>query len=485
MVDQSRGRWSTLLDWAGGELNTGDFQKDIQLPPEQALAFYAVWACITQIANDQSKLCVGLREYMADDDIWRVTRNQQLPWVSGFLAKPNHFQSMQQFVESWALSKQMYGNTLALKERDQRGVVVRQYVLDWTRVTPLVAPDGSVFYELRTDDLSHIHASHVAVPAREVIHDRFNCLFHPLVGVSPLFAAGLAARQGLKIQENSALFFGNMSRPSGILTAPAKISPETAERLKREWEQNYRAGNIGKVAVLGDSLKYESMAVTPENAELVEQLKLSAEQVCSAYHVPPFMVGIGTMPGFENVQALTQWYYSTCLQPQFEAFENLQDDGLGLDKSKYRVEFELDDLLRMDTKTAAEVEGTLVQRGIGSPDEARRRFNRGRVPGGAVPYLQQQNYSLEALAKRDALEDPFASKTPAAPPAPAPADPAESAERAAAAVIAAVRPLIDSVTSAQAEQQRQLSELQQQRDAEREAAAVIDAFERRIAQAVG
>lgn len=424
MVDSNRG-WTTL--WAGGgELEPFDFQRDIHLPPDKALAFYAVWACITQIASDQAKLCVGLREYDAEADIWRTTRNQNLPWVSGFLAKPNHYQSMQQFVESWALSKQTWGNTLALKERDARGVVVREYVLDWSRVTPLVAPDGAVFYELRTDDLSHIPGPSVVVPASEVIHDRFNCLFHPLVGVSPLFAAGLAARQGLKIQENSARFFANMSRPSGVLTAPAKISDETARRLKTEWEQNYRDGHMGKVAVLGDNLKYESMAVTPENSQLVEQLGLSAHQVCSAFHVPPFMVGIGTLPGFENVQALKQWYYDTCLQKQIEAFENLQDLGLGLERYKYRVEFDLADLLRMDEKTAAEVEGTLVNRGIGKPDEARRRFNRPPVEGGDAVYLQQQNFSLAALAKRDSSADPFGKSAAPAPSAPAAND--ESAE---------------------------------------------------------
>jgi hypothetical protein len=32
--------------------------------------------------------------------------------------------------------------------------------------------------------------------------------------------------------------------------------------------------------------------------------------------------------------------------------------------------------------------------------------------------LQEQNYSLEALAKRDAQADPFAPNTPAAPPQP-------------------------------------------------------------------
>jgi HK97 family phage portal protein len=484
MVDQGNRGWHML--WSGGgEVEPGDFQKDIHLPPSQALANFAVWACITQIAGDLSKLCVGLREHIEDDKIWLPTYDVRIPWLTGFLAKPNHFQTMQQFVESWALSKQTFGNTLALKERDGRGVVVRQYVLDWSRVTPLVAPDGSVFYELRTDDLSHIHATHVAVPASEVIHDRFNTLFHPLVGVSPLFSANLPALQGLKIQQNASKFFANMSRPSGIVTAPAKIADETAERIKRDWENNYRAGNIGKVAVLGDGLKYESMAVTPENSQLVEQLKLTAEQVCSAFHVPPFMVGIGTMPGFENVQALKQWYYDTCLQKQIEAFEGLQDEGLALPRGKYRVQFDLDDLLRMDSKTLAEVEGTKVQRAISAPNESRRKFDLPPVEGGESPMAQQQNFALSALAKRDASADPFAATKPAAPAPTPPEDQAAAAERAAAAVLAAVRPLLDSVASAQVEQQRQVAALQAQRDAEQQAAAVIDAFERRIAQALG
>jgi hypothetical protein len=54
-----------------------------------------------------------------------------------------------------------------------------------------------------------------------------------------------------------------------------------------------------------------------------------------------------------------------------------------------------------------------------SPDEARGRyFGLGPVEGGDTPYLQQQMFSLKALAKRDA-ENPFSKPAPAAPAAPA------------------------------------------------------------------
>ena len=52
-----------------------------------------------------------------------------------------------------------------------------------------------------------------------------------------------------------------------------------------------------------------------------------------------------------------------------------------------------------------------------APNEARAKLDLPPVAGGASPYLQQQNYSLAALDKRDSLDDPFKPATPPPPPA--------------------------------------------------------------------
>lgn len=421
--------WNTIFS-SGGELNPGDFQADRPIPWNRALSYFAVYACMTQIATDIAKMCQLLLEAQ-DDGTWLPIENSA---YSPLLRKPNHYQNAQQFIELWLLSKLSRGNALILLERDNAKRVRAMYLINWDLVTVLVADDGSVLYEIRTDDLSHVFGARVVVPASEVIHDRMNCLFHPLIGVSPLFACGLAARQGLEMQGNSAQFFQNMSRPSGILVAPTEISDEDAERLSREWQEKFGSGKIGRVAVLGDGLKYEALSVTPVDSMIVDQLKLSALQVCSTFKVPPFMIGIGDMPGFENVQSLTQFYYNGCLQTHIEAIEHLESDALGLVPTKLQVCFDLDELLRMDTKTQADVEGMLVQRGIAAPNESRKRFNRPPVRGGDSPYLQQQNYSLEDLARRSESPDPFAAGKPAAPPpAPNPAPDAAAQEEARAA----------------------------------------------------
>src|SRR5690606_24719413 len=125
-----------------------------------------------------------------------------------------------------------------------------------------------VFYELHADNLAGVR-ERLVVPAREIIHDRFNCFFHPLVGLSPIFAGGLAAMQGLAIQNDSTLFFQNGAQPGGILTAPGHISDETAARLKTYWDTNFSGKNAGKVAVVGDGLTYSAMRAKAVDSQLI------------------------------------------------------------------------------------------------------------------------------------------------------------------------------------------------------------------------
>lgn len=415
----TNGGWRTLIReaWAGA------WQQNVSISFDTVMSNHAVFACQTLISSDIAKLRVKL---VAQDSngIWTETKN---PAYSPVLRKPNHYQNRIQFFETWVLSKLQRGNTYILLQRDGRRVVTKMYVLDPTRVVPLVASDGSVYYELQTDNLSEIVSERVVVPSSEIIHDRFNCFFHPLVGMSPIYANGLAATQGLAIQSNSTLMFQNGARPSGILTAPGDIKPETAQELKAYWENNFSGANSAKVAVLGDGLKYEAMSMKSTDAQLIEQLKWTADVVCSTYHVPPYKIGIGQQPTYNNVQALNVEYYSQCLQVLIESIEVCLDEGLGTGET-LGAEFDTDNLLRMDSAAQMAVlkEGTGA--GILEIDEARAALSRKPTPGGNAAYLQQQNYSLEALAKRDAQDDPFAGPKPAVAPEPANDDEAEAQE---------------------------------------------------------
>lgn len=420
----------------------GAWQRDVTIDKEVVLSNWTVFACMTLLAGDAGKLALRLMEQK--DGIWLETTS---PAFSPVLRKPNVYQTRQKFIESWVLSKLSSGNTYVLKERDARKVVTALHVLDPSRVKPMVAKNGDVYYQIHGDELAGLPEGLPAIPASEIIHDRMWCLFHPLVGLSPIFACGLSATQGLSIQGNSSKFFQNMSRPSGIVTAPGELPDDVAAKWKEAWEKNFGGNNAGRVAFLGGGLKYEAMSVTPVDSQLVEQMKLTGEMICSVFHVPAYKVGVGSMPTYQNAEVLNQIYYSDGLQVLLEAIEALLDEGLGIADAKYATEFDLDQLLRMDSATQVKTLNEAVGGGWMSPNEARRKRSLSPVAGGDTPYLQQQNYSLSALDKRDTGDDPFgkakATPEPAAP-SPAAAPAAEPPEDKAAELLAARLDAIDA-----------------------------------------
>ena len=394
--------WHTIF-----ESHPGAFQQDVTIKRDTVLANHAVFASQTLIAGDISKLRIRAVRKNAYG-IWHDDSRQ--PEI---LRKPNHFQTRQQFFESWLLSKLSSGNAYVLKQRDNAGNPAKFFVLNPDLVTPLISDDGSVFYELQTDKLAGFPES-VIVPSREIIHDRFNCLYHPLVGLSPLYAAGLAAMQGIEIQQDSALFFRQGARPSGILTAPANIADKDVERLSKNWNELFGGKNSGRVAVLGSNMRFESIKAKAVDAQLIEQLKWTASVVASAYHVPTFKIGIADAPDYaKSVETLNLQYYSDCLQTLIEAIEACLDDGLGYDGVTAGTEFDLDGLIRMDR--ASQVEIATKMKGLAELNEARAYIGLDPKDYGKTIYLQQQDHSAEAIAARDAALIAAANNPPKEP----------------------------------------------------------------------
>lgn len=383
----------------------------MEIRPETVLAHHAVYSCITRIAQDFGKLRQKLVE-QDENGIWSETYS---PSFSPVLNQPNRFQNYIQFKEWYITSKLVSGNTYSLLERDARGVVIAKYLLDPTRVTVLVAPDGAVFYELRADNLAGLETDKVAVPASEIIHDRMNCLFHPLVGTSPIFACGVAANMGLEIQNNSSAFFGNGSNPSGILTSPTPITPDKSRELSDIWNAQFGSNGSGGVAVLGNGMKFEQMRMSAVDSQLIEQLAWTAETVCAAFHVPPFKAGIGPAPTY-SAEIMNQIYYSDCLQSHIENYELCMDQALGIrDKlssgKTYGVELDLDGLLRMDTASQVETLSAAVDGALMTTDEARKKLDLKPTEGGSIMYKQQQYFPLGMLkdfhaAELEAKENP-------------------------------------------------------------------------------
>lgn len=398
------GGWRMIFD-----THPGAWQQDAPPSVDATLRNSAVYACVDLISNDIAKIPIRLMRRKAGR-YWETLSGDRRSMV---LRKPNRTQIRLQFIQQWLVSKLLHGNTYVLKERDGNGIVRAMSVLDPTRVTPLITESGDVYYQIANDDVRRDLADGVVVPALDIIHDRGAALYHPLVGVSPIHACATSAALGSQIQGMGSKFFQNMARPSGILLAPNKVSDVTARDLAKRWNEGFGGDKSGRVAVLGDAMTYQPLTMPATDAQLIEQLGWTVQDIGRAFHVPLHKISSGANPTFNNVAAMNADYYAQCLQIYIEAIEGLMDDAFGLSEDE-GVVFDLSQLIRTDPVTRAEVATRYIGAGVVAPDEARADIDLPPVAGGDTPYLQMQNYSLAALANRDA-NDPFAKPAQVAP----------------------------------------------------------------------
>lgn len=390
-VDSRSGGWRSIIS----ESYAGAWQQGVTVEANEGLMrFSAVYGCISGIAGDIAKLPLNVLREQSEINVPQRTGK-----VVDLLKKPNKFQTRFQFVQQFVLSKLIHGNTYCLKVRSSDGKISNLIVLDPEFVTVLVSDSGDVFYQLRRDNLSQV--SDITVPASEVLHDRHTPIFHPLVGVSPIYACGMSATLGNSITNASAAFFKNKSTPSGLLSAPGRINDDTAARLKAHWQKEYSGQNAGQVAVLGDGLKFERMTVSAVDAQLIEQLRWSVEDVARAFRYPLFKLQAGAPILAGSAEELNLQYYSDTLQPLIEAMEAVFNDGLEL-TSTLHVEFDVEGLGRMNTEARFRTAGESLK--VASHNEARARLNLPPIAGGDSIYSQVQNYSLSDLERLRSLE---------------------------------------------------------------------------------
>ncbi|MDY1084444.1 phage portal protein [Pseudomonas aeruginosa] len=410
-VPVSRGWWPLIR-----EPFTGAWQRNKEERIDTLIQYPTLYACVSRIATDIGKMPFSLKAKNSNG-IWEVIES---PAFSPVLRKPNHYQTAQQFREHWSLSKKTQGNTYALKGRDMRGVVIGLYILDPCRVMPLVSDSGEVFYQLYTDNLNLLPdgETDLIVPATEIIHDRCICPFHPLIGLPPIAAAYWPALKNMRILRSSSEFFANNAQPSGILSAPGAISDGTADRLRAYWNENFTGANAGKVAVVGDGLQFVSLASKSVDSQMVEQLRYSDEQICQPFGIPPFKVGLGSIPAGLGVDAINQLYYDDALQADIQAMECLLSEGLNT--YPYKVDLDESVLMRMDAGKKADYHKTLIDGSIETINDARMSFNLAPLAGGNTVYMQMQDMPLDQV-RNNVLPSPVAN------PASEDADPVDQA----------------------------------------------------------
>jgi hypothetical protein len=153
--------------------------------------------------------------------------------------------------------------------------------------------------------------------------------------------------------------------------------------------------------VLEAGLKYQSVTMNPEAAQMLETRAFNVEEICRWFRVPPFMVGHMDKQSSwaASVEAQNLHFLTNSLRPLLVNIEQEITRCLigDADADEFFAEFSVEGLLRADSAGRGAWYNTALMNGWMSRNEVRRLENLPPIPGGDIYTVQSAMVALESL----------------------------------------------------------------------------------------
>jgi HK97 family phage portal protein len=336
---------------------------------------------------------------------------------------PNDYQTISDFLLN--ATRQLYydGNAYALCLRNQRFEIEEMHLMDARYCRAQIDETGEIFYSLGGNYVlqNRLGGAMTRAPARDVWHVKLHSdqLRNPLRGESPLCAAFLDIATAMITRGQSAQFYQNQAKPGFVLSTDLTLDKDQVSAARDRWNEQTTGANIGGTPILTAGLKpVQIPMITYRDAQLVETMKLSDQEIAMAFRVPLALLGIGSGP-MGSTEALMQAWVASGLGFCLNHIELAFDQTFALDGQPDEYsEFDTKALLRSAFKDRIEGLARATQGGIMSPNEARNSEDLPDVKFGDEPRVQQQVVPLSAAEAIPTGPPHAPGKIPPAPPPP-------------------------------------------------------------------
>lgn len=311
------------------------------------------------------------------------------------LANPNPRMSSKFFWLWMATTKEIFGESMAVKLRDRSGRVRELHPMH---------PSNTVVRRNDDDTIEYLFTSGVRntallppIPEADVIHFKTYNPDNLLRGMSQLEPLRRTLANEDAIRRANSAWWRNGGRPSVILTMPGKLKKESVDRVKASWDGAHGgADKMGGTAVLEEGMDAKIVQLSAEEMQYIESRKLDREEVCMAADIPPPVIHILDKATFSNITEQMRSMYRDTMAPRLGEFESDLDLQLAPDfDSTLRARFDLDGVLRGDFETRAKAVTELVVNGVMKPSEGRPLFNLG--PAGPEADRLYANQAMQPL----------------------------------------------------------------------------------------
>ena len=372
--------------WGAGDLTSFETQAGSFIDYTTALTINSVWACVSLIADTISALPVDT--FIRKDGIAYPYRPRPA-WV----ARPDAMINANSFWQQTMISLLLDGNAFIRIFRDPiTGQILSMMVLNPMKVTVSRKANGTKRYtftgedgkDLSSDDILHITGS-ILMPGEIRAKSTVDTLKENL---------GLS----MSLESFAARFFGQGTLTQGVIEYPGTLSAEQAENLAKSFDRMHKGyRKAHKTGILSGGATFKPTQVANDQAQLIDSRRMAVEDVARMFRVPTNLIGLaerGTQSYNSNEQNAISFVTHT-LRPWLA---KLEDAFSALLPETAYMAFSVDDLLRGDYATRIEGYAKLLQNGVLSTNEVRRKENLRPIDGGDVVRVPLANVNISAAS---------------------------------------------------------------------------------------
>lgn len=329
---------------------------------DTAMTLSAVFACIKILVESVATLPLqmfklntdGSRTQVKDHDLIRLLNN-----------KPNRYQTRVEFFEQLMLNL-VAGNCFSKRDYIGKKMVSLQ-VINSGSVDLKLNANGDPIYECQ------INGKKVEYKENQIWHVK---LFGTgLMGMSPIAYGAQSIGIGLAGNEKTTRLMSNGAKPTGALKTEKYLKKEQRDALRSELDILVN-GDDGELPVLEGNMQFEKISLTPADLELIEVRKMSVEEACRFFGVPPILVYLteSSTTWGSGISEIVDGFYKFGLRPYLERIEeSIRIHLLPREEwDDYEFEFKTKDLLRASYMQRITSNKDRILSGQSSPNEIRR-----------------------------------------------------------------------------------------------------------------
>lgn len=328
----------------------------------QSMRLSAVYAATNMISNTVALLPIKVVKYEGEKKSEITHPLYQILNLTPS-AKYNKFNFMKLLIESLILN----GNGYAYIERDEKLNVKSLQLIDPAYVTPMPQNDGTVKYV--------VSGMKSAVDSANMIHlymhvdDMFN-------GISVIKYADMALRGAFDAEKHSDQFFKSGAGLMGVLKASAPLTDAQKTQIAQSWEKSITKTAGGGVAILPQGLDFQSIAVSPEDSQLLETRQYNIVEIARFFNISPVKLFDYSHVSYSTLEQTALSYLQDTILPYTQLLEDELNRKLfkPSEVGKLGVDFDYTEIIQTNKKDEADYYRQLLVNGILSINEVRSKM---------------------------------------------------------------------------------------------------------------